>query len=356
MKSKLHKKAQISPVFKYIFVLVAGAIILIFFIKLALQTEKGGTEVIKAEVLHMLDASLQALSVSTYSSGVIPTPPWPQTVHIKFGTEANCGKFTIEGQKYFVPVERIVFGPSEMKAKQLQAWTMSWHFPFRITNFFFLMNSKSKYYLIHNGNEDFVRRISSYAPATSFEIEHFPKNFDVKPVDSAPASKPETLDMVKVNYFTTINGVLQGLKGSSIKASASCEDEEEQSYKCFGRVEFYDGSQKTGDSTFIGRELMFGAILADTVEEYECQYGKALDELERMTDLYITKAEKLKAKKQSCDKYDFMIDRLSNMKANIETLRNNPSYDNAATLSSNAEAIKEFNDEIAGDANCEMVF
>lgn len=354
MKSKLHKKAMISPVFQYIFVLVAGAIILIFFIKLALQTEKGGTEVIKAEVLQMLGSSLQALSVSTYSSGAIPTPPWPQIINLKFGTKANCGKFTIEGQKYYVPIERIVFGPSEMKAKQLQAWTMSWHFPFRTTNLFFLMNSRSKYYLVYNGNEDFVRRISSYAPAASFETEHFPKGFDVKYADSAPASKPETLDMAKVNYFTAISGVAEGLKGSSIKIAPECEEEE--SYKCYGTVEFYDGNEHKGTSTFIGRELMFGAITADTVEEYECQYGKALDELKRMTDLYITKAEKLKAKKQSCDKYDFMINRLNNMKADIETLRNNPGYDNAGKLANDAESIKNYNDETAGDSNCEMVF
>ena len=224
LKSKpFNKKAQISPVFKYIFMLVVGAIILIFFIKFAVQTEKGGKEIIKAEVLHMLDSSLQAFSVSTYSSGTIPTPPWPQIVHMKFGTGPNCGKLTIEGQKYFVPIEKVIFSPSEIKTKQLRAWTLSWHFPFRTTNFFFLMNSRSKYYIMYDSaNEVFVRSISS--SSSSFEMEHMPKSFGVKAANSEaePRSKLKTSDLVKVNYFTPITGVSDGLKGSCIKISPSC--------------------------------------------------------------------------------------------------------------------------------------
>jgi len=361
LKSKPNKKAQISPVFKYIFVLVAGAIILIFFIKFALKAETIGGEVIKAEVLHMLDSSLQAFSVSTHSSGVLPSPPWPQMIHMKFGTGANCGKFTIVGQKFFVPIERVLFGPSEMKTRQLQSWTLSWYFPFRTANVFFLNNQGSKYYLIFDDdNEAFVRSISSYSPATSaFEMDHFPKQFDVKPTssDTEPKSKLKSMDMVKVNYFKPISALPKGMKGSYIQAEESCEKEEEPSYNCFGTVTFYDGNRETGSSTFIGRELMFGAIMADTIEEYDCQYKRALSELERMIDLYITKAQKLDIKKQSCDKYSVMVNKLEATKGNIAALRENPSYDNAAVLSGDAESVKEFNEEtLAGDVSCEMLF
>ena len=178
MKSRLNKKADVSPAFQYIFALVVGAIILIFFIRFAFQAEKSGTEVIKAEVLHMLDASLQAFSVSTYSTDNLPKPPWPQIVDMKVGTKANCGKFTVTGQKFLVPIPRIVFGPEEMKARQLQAWTNSWHFPFRITNMFYLVNDRSKYYLIYDANsQEFVRKISSYPPETAISEGVFAYSF-----------------------------------------------------------------------------------------------------------------------------------------------------------------------------------
>lgn len=361
MKSRLNKKA-ISSVFQYIFALVAGAIILIFFIQFAFKAEKSGGEVIKAEVLQMLDSSLQAFSISTYSSGVLPTPPWPQIVDMKFGTGANCGKFTVIGQKYFVSIERVLFGPSEMKAKQLQTWTVSWYFPFRVTNIFFLNNQGSKYYLIYNAeNEEFVRSISSNPTETAAaEMEHLPKIFDVKYVNSEtePKSKLKTVDMVKVNYFKPIGGVSQGLKGSYIQLEQSCQDEKEPSYNCFGTVQFYDGNKKTGSSTFIGRELMFGAIMADTIEEYECQYNRALNDLERMVNVYIAKAEKLEIKKRECkEKYLFMINMLRDMKQRIEDLRKSNDYQAAATLSSYAEKVKEYNEEeLAGVEDCEMLF
>lgn len=356
------KKAQISSVFKYIFVLVAGSIILLFFIKFAIQTEKGGQEIIKTEILHMLDSSLQAFSIAESSSSLIPNTPWPKQVHVKFGTKANCGKFMMVGQKFFVPIERVIFGPSEMKARQLQAWTISWRFPFRITNIFYLTNPGSKHYLIYDSsNEQFLRKISSYPPATkAFEMDHFPKNFGIRIVNSEiePRSKLKTLDMVKVNYFEQKSGVGQGLKGSYIKASPECEDENEESYKCYGEITFFDGNQETGTSTFVGREMMFGAIIADSYEEYECQYSIALRELERLINLYTTKAQKLNIKKPDCEtNYQSMVSMLNQMKTAINTLKTSQTYDNAAVLSSSADGIKRFNEnEIAGDEDCEMVF
>jgi len=373
-KQTIHKKAQISPVFKYIFVLVIGAIILVFFLKFALKTEKVGHQVIKAEVLHALDSSLQAFSVSGYSSGAMPTPPWPQIVHMKFGTKANCGKFTVEGQKYPITIERIIFGPEEMKTKQLQAWTLSWNFPFRITNFFFLVNpQRSKYYLIYDKNDEtefeFVKSISTASKTSA--IEHLPESFKVKykESESEPKSVLKSADMVKVNYFTELEGscpgrVSPGLKGSCIKYSNACKEElsSGELYKCFGEVIFYDGNKETGSSAFIGREMMFGAIMADSYEVYDCQYERALDELKRFVNLYKTKAGKIKSKKTLCiegsgNKYDEFFNKLDNFNTDINTLKGAPSYDHAKKVSEDAESIKAFNkDELSGDSDCEMVF
>ena len=366
LKSRLSKKADVSPAFQYIFALVVGAIILIFFIRFAFQAEKTGKEVINAEVLHMLDASLQAFSVSTYSTDTLPKPPWPQIVNMKFGTKANCGKFTVTGQKFLVPIPRILFGPEEMKARQLQAWTNSWHFPFRISNIFYLVNDRSKYYLIYNANnQEFVRKISSYPPETATsEMDHLPKEFDVKYSDSEadPVAKLKTNDLVKVNYFDEKNeGVAEGLKGSRLTVSNYCKDENEPSYKCSGTVTFYKGDKQTGTSTFIGRELMFAAIMSDSIEVYDCQYGRALDELERMINLYITKAQMLKNKKSECEKkgkYTDIITMFINMKTNIQNLRINPGDTTSASALSNiAELVNNFNEnDIGGYEDCEVLF
>lgn len=365
LKSKLSKKADISPAFQYIFALIVGAIILIFFIKFAFKAEESGTEVIKAEVLHMLDASLQAFSVSTYSTDTLPKPPWPQLVDMKFGTKANCGKFTVTGQKFLVPIPRIVFGPEEMKARQLKAWTSSWYFPFRVTNIFYLVNDRSKYYLVYNSNnQEFVRKVSSYPPETAFsEMDHLPKNFDVKYVENEldPVAKLKANDLVKVNYFEEKTGVAKGLKGSSIIASNYCNEEDEPSYKCSGTVTFYEGEKHTGTSTFIGRELMFAAIMADSIEVYDCQYGRALDELERMINLYISKAQLLKNKRQVCEDevgYTSIINMLNNMKTNLQNLRTNPGDSSSASaLSTTADLINSFNEnDLGGYEYCEILF
>lgn len=355
----LHKKAQISPVFKYIFVLVAGSIILIFFIKFAIQAEKGGVELVKAEVIHLLDASLQAFSIAESSSSLIPNEPWPKELTLQFGKGANCGKLTVKGQTFFTQIERAVFAPSQIRTRQMQAWTMSWRFPFRITNVFYLTNLKSKYYLISDSsNQLFLRKISSYPPAAeAFEMDHFPKSFDVKMVGSEaePSAKSKKMDLVKVNYFKSVSGVGAGMEGSYIKASPECENEDEDAYKCYGTVNFFEGGT-TRTSTFIGREFMFGAILSDSYENYECQYHMALNELKRFTNLYATKAKKLQVKKSGCDRYNSIITKFNTIESAIETLKSSPTYANAGTLSSHADGLKLLNEQIAGDSSCEMVF
>lgn len=359
-KSKPSKKAELSSTFTYIFALVVGAIILVFFIRFAIQAEKGGTELVKAEVLQSLDSSLQAFSVSTYSTDVLPKPPWPQVISLRFGTKANCGKAMIEGQKYFAQIPRIIYGPEEMKGKQLQAWTISWHFPFRVANFFFLTNDRSLYYLMPgNDNKDFVRSISSTQQAWEYKLERLPKELRVSYTETEPSQKPAQADMIKINYFKPVSKAPNNMKGAYIKMSNECKDENEPNYRCFGTAEFYDGSKNTGTTTFLGREMMFGAIMASTIEEYECQHKRALDELERMTDVYTGKAEKLKTKKAGCeDKYQFMIERLNKMKQDISSLRTNPDSESmAAELSNDAKNIGEYNsDSLGGYQDCEILF
>ncbi|MBM3199881.1 hypothetical protein FJZ53_03000 [Candidatus Woesearchaeota archaeon] len=365
LKYRLSKKADVSPAFQYIFALIVGAIILIFFIKFAFKAESTGKEVIKAEVLHSLDASMQAFSVSVSSTDLLPSTPWPQLVDMKFGTGANCGKFTVTGQKFLVPIPRIVFGPEQMKARQLKAWTTSWYFPFRVTNIFYLVNDRSKYYLIFNANnQDFVKRISSTPPATAvFEMDHLPREFDVKYYDSEAdaVAKLKINDMVKVNYFEEKNGVSNGLKGSSLVVSNYCMDEDEPGYKCSGTVTFYEGNKLTGASTFIGRELMFAAVMADSIGVYQCQYGRALDEMERMINVYTAKAQRLATKRQECEydgKYNSIIGMLNNMKGKIQVLKTNPGdSDTALQLSNLADLINEFNDnDLGGYEECEVLF
>jgi len=373
--SKLSKKSQISPAFQYIFALVAGAILLIFFLKFAFQAESTGREVVKAEVLHLMDASLQAFSISGHGSDVIPKPPWPQRIHMKFGTGPNCGKFTIVGQKYFVSIPKVIFGPSEMKAIQLQAWTMSWSFPFRVTNFFYFINDRSSYSLVFDvSNQDRVRSISSSPPsAVAYDMPHFPEAFKIVPISSLTglAAKSQTSDTVKVVYFApmSFSGVPCSskdncVKGSLIDASEACWDGDAPGYECYGTVDFYDGMTRRGSSAFIGREMMFGAILADTIEEYNCQLGLALNDLERMISVYADKAEKMKLKMKDCeDSYNNANQLfLAKMSEDVGALKNDLAMMKAdkakvSSLSEKAMELYDFNkDTLGGYDYCETLF
>ena len=112
-------------------------------------------------MIYNLDDQLNALSTSQKSN---------KPLNIKQELRFDCEN--LNSLDFTKSTEKIIFAPTILKDKQIQAWTLSWEFPFRIANLFYLSNENIKYLLIYDTN--------SFNYVTKLQIpDLFKKNYQL---------------------------------------------------------------------------------------------------------------------------------------------------------------------------------
>jgi hypothetical protein len=355
----MDKKAIMAPVFKYIFVLVAGALMLLFFVQFAFNMVDTKKEVITTELGFLIDDSLLALTVSEDQSDNIPSNPWPDDMELAFGKGNTCGKFSSGSHQY--PSSKIVFSPSKLTGDQILAWTQTWSYPFKVDNFFFLTNKNSKYFLAYDTpNKDFVESIDSKAtPAET--LEHIPKSFDVQSfpystVGSIASSAKSKYDFVKVVMFgKPCSGIPTGVRCVSIEYE-QCEDNLEDDL-CRGKLTFDDGKK----SFFVGKPMLYGAIFTEDFQSYSCQISKIYKRMTAVLNVNIAKADFLYNK----DMQDGVDDcSYSAIKGNLNyfssvelaAAKSDQQYNDYAPFESRRDGVSKSNKELSENSACMVVF
>ncbi|MFH1331807.1 MAG: hypothetical protein ABIH63_00800 [archaeon] len=353
------RKGVAASVFKYIFAVVAGAIILIFFVRFAMDMTDTQKSVSNAELGFMIDESLNALTVSEDQSEPIPGDPWPSPVMLSFGKGPTCGK--LSSGSYNFNIHKVVFSPLKIDGNQIFAWTQSWYYPFEVDNFFYLSNKNSKYYLVYPSGEvaDFVRGLDSQVTPAERHNEHFPKSFEVESISSDQvnarlAYASGKYSFVKFAFFKT-NPPL-GFKGNYVVIDyVDCEPDRDDD-DCHGSLTF-----SSGKSFFAGKPMLYGAVLAEDFESYQCQLGRIYKRLGIILSLYSEKADLLYDK----DMLDFFNDcsydliKSANLDAfnlEVDSAKGNPSYGNHVRFDFFKDIIVESNNKLGGKSACTILF
>ncbi|MEM4244795.1 MAG: hypothetical protein QXR60_01140 [Candidatus Nanoarchaeia archaeon] len=348
----MFKRAVLAPVFKYIFVMVAGGIILLFFVKFAMDMVSTGEKVTSAELGYLFDESLNALSVSEDQSEPIPGDPWPSDITINVGVGPNCGKFSSGGSWF--SANKIIFSPSILKGRQLLAWTQSWYYPFEVDNFYFLTVKRSKYYLVYPSDSNvmsFVKSIDSIA-LPSDTLEHIPKSFDVESIPESQVvgklGSAAQYDFVKFVFFKNAkipaNFNARYVKIDYSECEADFDDDD-----CRGKVDFPNGKS----SFFVGKPMLYGAIFTDDYETYNCQLSRIYSRLSLMSEFYSKKADFLShpSKFPSCELYSAVKTNL----ASIKNLAESKSTD-YVQFQTVKDALIESNNNLGDDSACMVLF
>lgn len=272
----MKKRALIS--FKYIFVIIAGALILIFFVRFAFQYKTISEKLTAREIVFTIDDALDAFSVSTESNKDID-------LNLETTLKFDCN--TINYLDYTKKTNKIIFSPTTLKGKALQAWTLSWEFPFTITNFFYLTNKKTKFYLIYDQSSfSEVNNIYNNIP-TRFNKVVTDKNFNINSIKTTT----RYLDKVNFIFFTqpdNADEIAQKLNNENIVQVKLNEN----------RVIFYPNKE----SFYLGKEMLYGVIFSSNYDNYECTLKNSLEKLSLVSELYSKKAYLLwlKSNKQVC--------------------------------------------------------
>lgn len=275
----MNKKAFSSQLFNWIFIIIAGSLLLIFFVRFAFQQTQIFGEKGSVELISSLEDQLEAFSISETSSKII-------SLGYNTNLELDCERIVNEN----IPkrTNLIIFSPSKLSGKSVATWTRKWEFPYQISNVFYLTNENSRYLLIYD--KDSFEKVSKFDFPSSFNLQKM--NFDNLNLDDL-AANTKNLQNLNLVYFTKIQRpteILNKFKNLNLVEI----DLKLNEIKIFNK----DGTFTS--SYFLEEPLLFGAIFGS--ENFNCIKDKALSKLDLVTEVYLKKASylSLKTSNQLC--------------------------------------------------------
>jgi len=330
-----NKKGDFSPVFKYIFALVAGGLFLSFFVGFAMKHKEQQGTIETGRIVFGFDDLLTLFSASSDSSITYPEQGFPSTVELKIlGDKITSGKISR-------PTTKTVFSQETLKGRQFFIWTKRWQMPFTVDNFFYLADGRVPIYIVYDeDSEDTAKELTD-------KYSGFPKNFKVDRLHADTDQKTMSAIMAKLADYSRIRFIILSSKKPDLKGFTAAETrtikpadiDGETSWE-YGTIEFKDGK-----STYLGKEMLIGAMMAEDKEAYEKAKGKAMEKLGLMARLYEKKAELLE---RTCP------GQYAAIAAALRSLSTAEPEDDLESYAKGIAALKESNHEF--ESGCPEVF
>lgn len=307
---KKNRRAQAEAQFNWIFVLIVGGIIMLFFTTIVLKQKASSEQKISATVITDLEAIFTGASISKGTTHLLDVP--------KVDIEFDCNRFYL-GQVNRGLGKQIVFAPSRVAGTKLLTWTLEWNAPFKVTNFLYITSPEVRYILIHDGSEpELVDLINTTLPK-EMELEVYEFQGDMESLTSYITDqnnyKVRIIFLGRFNEFGKVEeaiedseyfpGSLSGMDSGDLTAlfidTSSSSDSIKSLYfynSAGSRFVLTDSTYSLDYTSFGTSEdalpSLFGAVFADDVDSYNCIMRKAFERLELISEVFLDKAEKLK--------------------------------------------------------------
>jgi hypothetical protein len=264
----MKKKGVIEVQLHWIFVLIAGALILTFFITISAKQK----DVSHKELVFDINNDIDLIISGTKSTEGSVTEVGIPNIAIDFG----CREYSIEGQKKSLQAKPM-FASSQIKGDSLILWVLAWKMPFKVDNFIYATSPN-------------VRFLFSNAPNSVYDI--MPSKMNIEKVSRFDNLTDDGSYALKLVLFgkTPMQFSFPGWM-SKYKTTAVSVYEDQK------KVEFYELKnnkwEKKSAVSYLGRESMIGAFFTDNPEDYACIMDKALGELNAVSRVYAERTKML---------------------------------------------------------------
>jgi hypothetical protein len=283
------KKAQIQMQFNWVFVLIAGGLILTFFFFMAMKQKDSSTVAISATVKDNVVAIFEGAKVSSGTSTLVKT----SDIEIKFNCEASgYSTYEVQGLSTQVPADAI-FAPNILSGRDLITWAYSWDVPFKIMNFLFIANPRTRFVIVGDQLDDLVMFINATFPKEYF-VSYY-ESFDLGEIQNL---NDDITKFIFVNQGPTSDNIFdihESFQGRGNKATVLHVQGNFES----GSVGFYENHKLPAsfnvrkDSSYVGAAGLFGAMFSDTKEYFDCNMNKALRRFNYINEIYLERTRNM---------------------------------------------------------------
>jgi len=276
-------KASIQMQFNWIFVLIAGAVILAAFFAF-IQKQRYNSQ---QKIADTLIKDIETLAtVAGTGKGAEPI----QTPRIKMGfvCDVDCSCNIEVGRWTRSFREKIIFSPEYIEGTSMVLWGMPWHVPFRATNFLFITNRNVKYFFIYS-DDSFSRNIYQKFR----EVIPAGLDFEFSKIDLF-ISENDDYEKTKFVFLGVDPGPLDLFIHESFKkADVSAVILDQGSVTFFEKTSSKSLSFDEISFPYVGRASLFAATFAEKPIQYKCNMQKAFKKLSNAANLLEIRAEVL---------------------------------------------------------------
>ena len=307
----LHKQKKGQGMqFNWIFIVVSGAIILVFFSAFGIRYAELQKSKENAQIARSIDNIINGLKGQEQYKTI--------DISNSFNFKFKCDSFSINNDYQQKLNSKIIFANSNIKVNKLYAWTKEFRKAYKVDNLIYLIDANRQYFFIKDGNEDYVNELFIEIPSEFSNIKKISmqelEGFDIK-------GKNNEFVFFKEPSEDGLNAIKE--KGIVVVIDTAR-----------GFARFGQESYKIMDTP-----LVFGAIFSGSLESYKCSYDSLKEKFSSINNIYTKKAEYL----QGCcsvNNCDYSGARQELLNFNIE---------------SNSDNLKLVNDELY-NSGCKVIF
>ena len=290
------KRGQVEVQFNWIFILIAGAIILGFFVTIAVRQQGVSEQKVSTKFFTQFEAVVTSSSVT---QGIAQSFPVPK-MDLRYDCTSACDCAAYAGTRIkplsslFRLNDRIIFSPNRLKGTDLITLSKEWEFPFRVTNFFYMTSAEAKYMIEESSQGD---RLFEELPPPVIEVGQQPrrgldKDFFTATDIENNAQIPGITGNYKVKFVfidstpTIVPFEIRNLDNSDVTAIKIDSD----------TVTFYEKNdaglfEEKSSSYLFGDATVIGAIFAEDSNAYNCMMERAFNTLNFVAQTYRQKQE-----------------------------------------------------------------
>jgi len=293
----MKKRGQVSIQFHWIFIIIAGALILLFFINIAWKQKDISDRKIAGTVISHINSLITSTSTDEEITNAIKTP--------EIELEFTCNKQGISeyavkdtGQHIDTPIE-IIFSPDIVKGKKLIIWSLPWQMPFKVDNFIVITSTDIRYIIIGSDHSTTVDDLYLNLPYEHLNLE---KTSSLSQSQDKNNYKIRLIFIDQEPTTQELPKFIQKMKDTAVSA-VKISANQIQFYKKQKDSLISDGEISIID-TFSGKNpLLYAAIFAENSEMYNCALNKAINRLNIIADIYKQRTKKLASSTGACNLY-----------------------------------------------------
>jgi len=274
------KRGMLEVQFNWIFILIAGAVILAFFFSIIQKQQSISEQKLALEVVNQIDAITTGAAVARGAAQRVDLP----RSGIDFTCTDDCSCAFSVGPVTRDYQDKIIFSPQHIEGKEIVFWTQEWRVPFRVTNFLYITNDRIKYFFVYDENipqsEQLKRQLEQELPA-QINAEFITPS-EICTGDTG-CVKNENFLQVKFVFLETLPDILSGSLG--LLHDSFRTTDVTGLYVSSGQLTFFKcrknrvGNCDSTPSLYVGDAPLYGAIFAYDETAYRCNLREATKRL-----------------------------------------------------------------------------